>query len=74
MAKRKATGLTADLLKRPEVVIPEVIPEPQPIAMTLKLPYADYIRLKAVAAKRKTKGQAIMLEAVQAYLDHLDKA
>jgi hypothetical protein len=37
--------------------------------MTLKLPYADYIRLKTVAAKRKTKSQAIMLEAVRAYLD-----
>jgi hypothetical protein len=42
--------------------------------MTLKLPYNDYIRLKAVAAKRKTKSQAIMLEAVRAYLDSLDKA
>jgi hypothetical protein len=73
MAKQKATGLTAELLKRPEVV-PEVIPEPPPIAMTLKLPYPDYIRLKAVAARRKQKGQAIMLEAVRAYLDRLDKA
>ena len=68
MAKQKAKGLTADLLKRPEVVIPEVIAEPPPIAMTLKLPYNDYIRLKAVAARRKQKGQAIMLEAVRAYL------
>jgi hypothetical protein len=40
-------------------------------AMTLKLPYSDYIRLKAVAARRKQKGQAIMLEAVRAYLDKL---
>jgi hypothetical protein len=55
-------------------VVPEVIPEPPPIAMTLKLPYPDYIRLKAVAARRKQKGQAIMLEAVRAYLDRLDKA
>ena len=75
MAKQKAKGLTADLLKPPQPeVVPEVISEPLPIAMTLKLPYADYIRLKAIAAKRKTKGQAIMLEAVRAYLDSLDKA
>ena len=73
MAKQKAKGLTADLLKQPEVV-PEVIAETPPIAMTLKLPYSDYIRLKAVAARRKQKGQAIMLEAVRAYLDSLDKA
>jgi hypothetical protein len=59
MAKQKAKGLTADLLKQPEV-LPEVAETPPPIAMTLKLPYADYIRLKAVAARRKQKGQAIM--------------
>jgi hypothetical protein len=68
MAKQKAKGLTGDLLRQPEV-IPEAIAEPPPIAMTLKLPYQDYIRLKALAAKRKTKSQAIMLEAVRAYLD-----
>jgi hypothetical protein len=72
MAKQKAKGLTADLLKQPEAV-PETITE-RPIAMTLKLPYSDYLRLKAVAAQRKQKGQAIMLEAVRAYLDRLDKA
>jgi hypothetical protein len=51
-------------------VVPEVIAE-TPIAMTLKLPYNDYIRLKAVAAQRKLKGQTIMLEAVREYLDRI---
>jgi hypothetical protein len=72
MAKQKAKGLTGDLLRHPQPeVVPEVIAETPPIAMTLKLPYSDYIRLKAVAARRKQKGQAIMLEAVRAYLDKL---
>ena len=70
MAKQKAKGLTGDLLKQPGIV-PEVIAETPPIAMTLKLPYNDYIRLKAVAAQRKQKGQAIMLEAVREYLDRI---
>jgi hypothetical protein len=74
MAKQKAKGLTADLLKPPQPEVVSEVAETPLIAMTLKLPYGDYIRLKAIAARRKQKGQAIMLEAVRAYLDRLDKA
>jgi predicted transcriptional regulator len=58
-------------MKQP--LVAEVIAE-TPVAMTLKLPHDVYIQLKLVAAKRKTKSQVIMLEAVRAYLDSLDKA
>lgn len=71
--KQKAKSLEAALLtpeKKP-VASAEIVTDEKPVAMTLKLPQADYERLKAAAAKRRTKGQTIMLEAVREYLDRI---
>jgi hypothetical protein len=71
MAKQKARSLDAGLLK-PEKKPAATAATPaddKPVAMTLKLPAADYVRLKKLAAERRTKGQALMLEAVREYLD-----
>ena len=71
MAKQKAKELTGDLLKpaKKDANIGATIETP--VAMTLKLPHATYVRLKELAAQRKTKGQAIMLQAVTEYLDRI---
>ena len=71
--KQKAKSLDAGLLKpeRKPAASVDIATDDKPVAMTLKLPQADYERLKAIAAKRRTKGQTIMLEAVRDYLDRI---
>lgn len=67
MTKQKAKSLDAGLLRPKKQKAPAE--EKPPVAMTLKLPHADYVRLKVVAAERKTKGQELMLTAVREFLD-----
>jgi hypothetical protein len=71
MAKQKAKALDSGYLKPPKEECDMSSSMETPVAMTLKLPHATYVRLKEVAAQRKTKGQAIMLQAVTEYLDRI---
>jgi hypothetical protein len=71
MAKQKAKALDSGFLK-PEKKESDISSNMEtPVAMTLKLPHKTYVRLKELAAKRKTKGQALMLQAVTDYLDRV---
>jgi hypothetical protein len=67
MAKQKAKGLDASYLEQPKPATERV--EQKPVAMTLKLPYADYVRLKNVAIQQRRKAQSVMADAVREYLD-----
>lgn len=71
MAKQKATGLTPLFLEPPKLT--KNTDQEKPIAMTLKLPHALYVRLRNLAATKKSKGQAIMLQAVIEYLDRIEE-
>jgi hypothetical protein len=72
MAKQKATSLGAGLLRTAKKEQHEHSDsDGKPVAMTLKLPQADYVRLKTIAAQRKTNGQSLMLEAVREYLSRI---
>ena len=70
MAKQKTRELTASFLQPPTANI-ESVNDQKPVAMTLKLPHEVYIRLRALAAAKKSKGQTIMLQAVTEYLDRV---
>ena len=71
MAKQKATGLTPSCLEPPKPS-PDLRTDPEkPVAMTLKLSHGLYVRQLNLAATKKSKGQAIMLQAVAEYLSRV---
>jgi hypothetical protein len=75
MAKQRITGLSASLLEQSSPAGSEAQPDAKPtaahkpIVQTVKVPPADYIRLKTVGAKERRSAQDIILAALREYLD-----
>ena len=58
---------------RPRAAVPKLASSEKPVALTVKVTHELYVRLRTLAAIRRRTNQDILNEALQQYLDRIDK-